>query len=92
MLPSAQTNSSIECKVRTCPTFIRFPLEWVLTGNKFRSKPALFVQHSNIFVPLDDSILSKPLEYGLLFDIELKESFVFSCVDVFRFGHVLYLT
>lgn len=53
------------------------------------------MQHSDfdIFVPLDESILSRVLEYALMFDIELKESFViFSCVDVFGFRHVLYLT
>lgn len=93
VLPAVETNSSSERKVTARPAFIKFPLEWVLTGNKFRSKPTLFVQHSNIFVPLVDSILSKLLEYVLVFDIELKESFVFfSCVDVFGFGHVLYLT
>lgn len=39
----------------------------------------LVVQHLNadISVPLDNSVMSKRLEYVLVLDIELKESFVF---------------
>jgi len=40
---NSKTNSSSECKVRTCPTFISFALDWVLTGNTLRYKPVLFV-------------------------------------------------
>lgn len=71
--PAAEINSSNKCKVRTFPTFIKFSLEWVLTGNKLKSKPVLFEQHSNV----DISVMSKLLEQVLTFDIELKEGFVF---------------